>query len=503
MSAAVSSGPAVETRGELWTPWQAVALTAVVAMEISWATPWVRALNAAIYAVPVIQMLAVAGLIGGLAAWAERTLAYLRLNLTARRAVLLAALLIGLWLGNTWMVAPGGPESLAALKDTAAGGIGEVIGLIPSRLWISLAVIAIWWRGIRLGRERFGPITVGASFRLGALMFIAFAVSGLLVPLIRKQALLIPIFSFLFFGSLALITARISSISLLRGGSASPFDRRWLGSIAVVLFVVVGGAAGMAAVASGQAQLLLAIVADLAVLVGAIAAAPVLLLLSLLAPGTEAIRQALPTPTPDPGLPPWEAETGSEPGLGFRMLEQSTNPLSPETRALLTEAVVILGLAILIAALLLSLRWALRNPGKGRAQDTEPILEAESLASAVRRAVRQGVQKIITGLPGGGKLRPPERLQAAARIRQIFIALLDLAEQNGAPRQPYQTPLEFSGGLQGRYPALSAELETITQAYVRIRYGELPETVQEVAQVETAWRRLQTEAPALPLAGEG
>ena len=56
-----------------------------------------------------------------------------------------------------------------------------------------------------------------------------------------------------------------------------------------------------------------------------------------------------------------------------------------------------------------------------------------------------------------------------------------------------QTPLEFLPSLQGLFPDLMVELDTITEAYLRVRYGELPETASEVEYVERAWRLIQVE----------
>ena len=41
--------------------------------------------------------------------------------------------------------------------------------------------------------------------------------------------------------------------------------------------------------------------------------------------------------------------------------------------------------------------------------------------------------------------------------------------------------------LERIFPASQAELATITHAYLRVRYGELPETRGQVDEVESAW----------------
>ena len=57
----------------------------------------------------------------------------------------------------------------------------------------------------------------------------------------------------------------------------------------------------------------------------------------------------------------------------------------------------------------------------------------------------------------------------------------------GEPRSPSETPLEFMDNLEKIFPASQVELATITHAYLRVRYGELPETSGQVEEVEAAW----------------
>jgi hypothetical protein len=43
---------------------------------------------------------------------------------------------------------------------------------------------------------------------------------------------------------------------------------------------------------------------------------------------------------------------------------------------------------------------------------------------------------------------------------------------------------------------VQAELAQVTHAYLKVRYGELPETHAEVEAVERAWRKVQAEGGA-------
>ncbi|MCJ7659805.1 MAG: DUF4129 domain-containing protein, partial [Anaerolineales bacterium] len=66
-------------------------------------------------------------------------------------------------------------------------------------------------------------------------------------------------------------------------------------------------------------------------------------------------------------------------------------------------------------------------------------------------------------------------------------------ERLGDPRPVAQTPLEFLPTLEHTFPGREIDLEDITRAYLRVRYGELPETRQEVDQVEESWERVRVQ----------
>jgi hypothetical protein len=114
--------------------------------------------------------------------------------------------------------------------------------------------------------------------------------------------------------------------------------------------------------------------------------------------------------------------------------------------------------------------------------------------------LRKALQDSIDGL--ASRLRPARKLVIIARIRRIYDQLLELCAELGHPRPPSRTPLEFlpdMGELFSEYPG---DLDLITRAYVMIRYGEVPETDEEVQAVETAWQRISDEGQKLKRVGQ-
>ena len=70
--------------------------------------------------------------------------------------------------------------------------------------------------------------------------------------------------------------------------------------------------------------------------------------------------------------------------------------------------------------------------------------------------------------------------------------LLTLCEELGLERPVAATPLEFQPKIEELFPEQTRDVRTITEAYVRVRYGELPEREEQVAAIERAWERIRT-----------
>jgi hypothetical protein len=68
------------------------------------------------------------------------------------------------------------------------------------------------------------------------------------------------------------------------------------------------------------------------------------------------------------------------------------------------------------------------------------------------------------------------------------------AGRRGYPRAESETPLEFLGTLVGAWPDLELEMRAVTDAYVRVHYGELPETQAELEAIRAAWKHVQSAA---------
>jgi hypothetical protein len=126
--------------------------------------------------------------------------------------------------------------------------------------------------------------------------------------------------------------------------------------------------------------------------------------------------------------------------------------------------------------------------------EREAIPDREKMSSMLRRAVGRGAQRVRAGL---NQLRYPDRALAAARIRRIYVELLRLSADLGCPRPAQDTPQEYLLSLREVYASHQHELELITRAYERVRYGELPETRAEIVDVEAAWEKVLARGEAI------
>lgn len=85
--------------------------------------------------------------------------------------------------------------------------------------------------------------------------------------------------------------------------------------------------------------------------------------------------------------------------------------------------------------------------------------------------------------------------QTIRSIRRAYQQLCAAAAAAGQPRADSETPYEYLPRLSDLWPDNQADLRLITEAYVKIRYGTLPETRTELEEILAAWRRVAEVEP--------
>ena len=69
------------------------------------------------------------------------------------------------------------------------------------------------------------------------------------------------------------------------------------------------------------------------------------------------------------------------------------------------------------------------------------------------------------------------------------------AAVNGYPRADAETPFEYLAALAKAWPENQADTHLVTEAYVMVRYGELPESAESLDEIRQAWKRIETVPP--------
>lgn len=467
-------------------PWRELAILCLIFMELSWIVPWFRLL-ASLHELTSTYTLFVLGTIMLLAYLLARGMALSGFPTLARSTIFLFFLGLSSLVGLKNLFYS---HEAIGLFETLARLIRLVMDLniwIPREFGTVLLILLVSIRGASLGLRTRDPDIMMRSFWVGILMLFLYGTITIGSQWLISEAWL---YLFLLSSLLAMSAYRISTLNLRRGGQVIPFDRYRL--LEIGLFII--GIAGLSILASDLTRnepvfpLLLFIYYLLVrmILVAVILlASPLILLLAFFLP------RGFTLPDQVSSLILWIMSILQQIQLWILKL-QARAPKITFQKLLLYKpyfyAILVLGL-LLVAVFLLKRRLE---------QDVDrPEMESEKIQSDqdFQGRLGFGIRRLAEQLLNRGRLRHTRRLFAAARIRRIYADLIDLSARQDQPRQQSQTPLEFLPVLVGVFPGRQEDLILITEAYLKVRYGELPETSQELEAVEAAWQRISASAP--------
>lgn len=464
--------------------WPQLSAVLLILVELFWVVPWYRMVIRISYVASTVRVALVLGGIMAAAFAITRLMEKMRLLQGLQLAVLVILLGGGLLLA----------ESL--LLDTPAiGVINGLVVLNPGAVLVVFFVFWMWWRGITLARDPVRPIVAWRRFELGLLLFMAYlfiVISQAVVLTADEQPLgLLWFISFLFIGFLAVVFARVSYVGITKGVRKNPFDRRWFASTTGILGASILVAALLGGLLTGQYRMVLDALVDILRLLAGVAlfivSLPGLLLGMIAGPLLPWLMGLVSRSTPTPTV---AVDGGFAPVIE---MPAEAAVISPELRVGCFWAVMVL----IVIVLLIRVRQRLAQRGANDLPEPESLLKRGEASQLLRKLV----EETLDGL--AARLRPAQRLLAAARVRRIYTQLLELCADLGYPRPVGRTPLEFLPDLGEIFPYLPSELSLITQAYVRIRYGQFPETQAEIDSVEQGWQKISQEGERLKKAGLG
>jgi hypothetical protein len=359
-----------------------------------------------------------------------------------------------------------------------------------SALWtrdlaLFLLLVFMWWRGIRLSQQNFGISRAGLRLRLGGLLLAPLAIWSS----VRAEWNVTPFVLLFFLSSVAAVAqSRAEQNERDVTGKVVLLAPSWMAIIFGVALLIVSVAGILAAFVKGDSALL--IVAGLspvrsAINVGGAAAisvivyvsAPLFAFLEIILSWLSAFFTRL------------LSRVVTEPIF----LDLPESPISEVTSEAVERSEPFIDGGRIIAALFMIAVVLVVVLALGRLYRPMGTLD--------RRSV-DGLRP-IQDLEGGPSLRDRvlgrlgliRNWRAAASIRRIYREMGNAAAASGYPRSEAETPFEYLATLDRVWPDNASDAQRITQAYVKVRYGELPETKQELKDIAEAWLRLQRTQP--------
>jgi hypothetical protein len=89
------------------------------------------------------------------------------------------------------------------------------------------------------------------------------------------------------------------------------------------------------------------------------------------------------------------------------------------------------------------------------------------------------------------RIRQPGGLTPREQVIQLYLTLLQLSREEGAPRKPGETPHQFSQNLITEYPNIAPDLLEVTDAFIEARYSQHPIPAEKVPPLQSAWGHIR------------
>jgi hypothetical protein len=480
-----------------WRTWRELTLLMLMIMEVCWVVPWFRSLTPATFSAGTPKAFFIFLALILAAHLFIRLFNYLRLKIVLRQSLMVLFLIFSILIGYKYLLYPSETEILALLNRPIRS-FADWGTLIPDEFIVAIAVILGWWRGISFAQVHIGPHLVMNNFILGIIMFFVY---GFINTMVTGETPGVLLYIFVFTSLLAMSSSRMFIIHSLRGGEAGVFDRRWFVGISFAAFIVVFIASLTSSLLNQESGIVgLLITGSLYVvsLLIFILFFPILLLLIGIFENVPLELKAI------------DELLGSLNNLRT-MMQDALNNLGDlvnlsglaeviadwgsDIKALIFWGILILAIGGVVVLISLQL-WKDRNR-RILAEDQQSILDDEDLWKLLRSALEGKLKGIWGNLINLSVFSDRRRLYAAERVRQIYIEMMDICQKLGTQRPDAATPIEFMPKIMELFPKYDEEIEVITLAYNRIRYGQLPEKKSEIIVIENAWSRLEQEGRIL------
>jgi hypothetical protein len=357
---------------------------------------------------------------------------------------------------------------------------------------LALGVAAlIWWRAIRIGRDDDLHATAQREFSGGILALSALFVINKLNPQITTPEAFWPILSFFAIGLGSLALAGFEQdrrIQKSTTGTQLGVSRHWLGTVGAIIGFILVGAVMVAAIASPDTMTALDVVLDTTgVLLITLIGFTVYGLSILLLPIAEAIARAI-----APLLKLLLGLSLALPKLGFSVptpeeINAAARELARTPPFRLIEVAVLL--ALLAVFFIIAVR-RLRLFGLNDSADEtrESIFSRDLLWQQLKTLLARRAVASPIATPPFLALDPFSN-DPRLIVRRAYQDLLVWAQARQQSRNPQQTPAHYARSLGHTWPTARPALETLTDAYLRARYGQHI-SAEEARQAERAVQQI-------------
>lgn len=196
--------------------------------------------------------------------------------------------------------------------------------------------------------------------------------------------------------------------------------------------------------------------------------------------------------TPEPFQPPDFSD--------MRRLTEGQQPRSlPPELLLLAKWGLVAALSALVLYLLARavFRYWSRREEEGIEEINESLWTWENFRNDVKGLLRAFLARFQRKDNGGGSRRGPHAASNLAEdqqdldVREIYRRLLWVGEQAGIARAREETPYEYHVRMSQAIPVENDALKSVTEAYVRLRYGHQPPGPEALVNLNSMWRRLR------------
>jgi len=377
------------------------------------------------------------------------------------------------------------PTWVATLLQAAHDVLPEVSKPVAA----ALAAACLWWRGLVLGARHVGAMEIEEAYKTGVGMVVVYLAAAVVYADARGFAAAGPempptMLAFFFLGLSALALARLAAIwEQSRPAERSQIPTRaWVLLITGVVGLIVLAAGMMAGMATADVfkyvgvvlRPLIPVVEALFVVLFVVAGLVVRVLIAIL---SRLPRREMP-------------DIGPAPTVFDDLLRRLREfEMHPQVVSGARWGMVLVVIAILVAGMALAVVLRRRRERRPDEDDHESVW-----------SVREMLRGLAGWLPRLGRRQEDgdgSAVPAVGAIRRIYRELLGLGADLGAPRHAWATPREHEPRLRGVLPESAAEVELLTAAYERVRYGAWRSAAVEVRAAVEALERAKAAATAL------